>query len=292
MFNLVQSLMGAGAPPTCFHCGEVGHMARECPKKNEPGISPRPSFKGGNKRAPGRDARAPGRDPKSPAKSWRFTAPGTGESSTKTHQGKQFRWCAKCKRWSTTHDTATHTGAKGKSPTPAPQANLCLVPDVPDPSAWLFMFEFPHLSDILRLLLKPFLTYLLPLLAVGFLVFGFLFRPHTKPRWLRRAELKAYRRATKPRRRFIRVFRKPPTLPLQKRTREAESFHADVLNILRGIASNRPAHHGRPSPVTGRRPDPSHYGRTSSPGPGHHPALSHYGRKLPGPGHHPAPSHY
>ena len=52
-------------------------------------------------------------------------------------QNRKFEWCAHCKRWSTTHNTSTHTGrgqgGSGKT-NPEAQANLSLVPD---PSFWM-----------------------------------------------------------------------------------------------------------------------------------------------------------
>ena len=53
---------------------------------------------------------------------------------------KTFNWCEKCRRWTVTHTTATHTGSErrpGSSP-PAPSANLSML--TPDPSVWLFDF--------------------------------------------------------------------------------------------------------------------------------------------------------
>ena len=52
-------------------------------------------------------------------------APKEGEAQTKTVDGKLWRWCAKCGRWSTTHGTAEH-----RDP---PKSNLALARD---PSAW------------------------------------------------------------------------------------------------------------------------------------------------------------
>ena len=40
--------------------------------------------------------------------------PRAGEPGTKTVRDKTFSWCAKCKRWKTTHDTATHIHHKRK----------------------------------------------------------------------------------------------------------------------------------------------------------------------------------
>ena len=49
---------------------------------------------------------------------------------------------------------------------------------------------------------------------------------------VRRAELKSYRRATKPRRRFIRVHHKAPTLHEQALFRRLDIMHFNVLRFL------------------------------------------------------------
>ena len=55
--------------------------------------------------------------------------------------GVTFQWCNKCTRWSTTHNTGTHTGKiKSATPSGGHEANLGLVPDpslFQDPSSFL-----------------------------------------------------------------------------------------------------------------------------------------------------------
>ena len=49
-------------------------------------------------------------------------------------KGRKFQWCSKCNRWSTTHNSSTHTGKANGKNNPDAQANYSLVPD---PSMWL-----------------------------------------------------------------------------------------------------------------------------------------------------------
>jgi transposase InsO family protein len=67
---------------------------------------------------------------------WKQVPPPDGTPNTKSVNGKTFKWCAKCGRWTTSHDTVSHAG-----PTRVAEANLGLVEnetawDVRDPSAW------------------------------------------------------------------------------------------------------------------------------------------------------------
>ncbi|MGH7954609.1 MAG: hypothetical protein ACREOZ_01475, partial [Gloeomargaritales cyanobacterium] len=74
----------------CFNCGGP-HDASACPKK-------------GNKEKAG------GLPPKGNAnkKSWRKTQPKAGSTTQKTVDGLSYKWCAKCRRWTTTHSTEEH----------------------------------------------------------------------------------------------------------------------------------------------------------------------------------------
>ena len=146
----------------CHNCGEEGHWANNCPKKKSTsGPTPTCSKPQGQKPSGKTDPR------------WRSVPPKEGESQTKVVDGITFKWCAKCRRWSTTHATATHTSTKRNAnkgprgnrlsaalPCPSPtssasaQANLFLVLD---PSAWLVSLESPTLFPFLRGLAALFL---------------------------------------------------------------------------------------------------------------------------------------
>ena len=67
----------------CLKCGEKGHYANRCPQSSE-------------------------NDSKTPARSWKLISPKKGEARTIKMKENMFHWCAKCKRWTTTHNTVTH----------------------------------------------------------------------------------------------------------------------------------------------------------------------------------------
>jgi hypothetical protein len=59
--------------------------------------------------------------------SWRTVLPLPGTVTSKKVKDKASNWCDKCRRWTTTHTTATHTGQRRNdtsASTPAAQANL------------------------------------------------------------------------------------------------------------------------------------------------------------------------
>ena len=104
----------------CFNCGDPDHQIKDCPK-------PRPT-----------QEQAKAKRHSNMAK-WKLTAPKTNESKTKTVNGREFKWCAKCGNWTTTHDTGTHTGTgpqkgkKKKTYASAAETNLASW----EPSAWV-----------------------------------------------------------------------------------------------------------------------------------------------------------
>ena len=71
--------------------------------------------------------------------SWKHIPPSATDTHTKVVKGNKFHWCAKCGRWSTTHDTASHWGKE----TDDTNVHLSV-----DPSAWHFDFSFLSLVEV------------------------------------------------------------------------------------------------------------------------------------------------
>jgi hypothetical protein len=95
----------------CHNCNKPGHWSRECPSKKKEGGPP----------------------------NWKKVAPPTGTAATKSVGEQTFNWCAKCGRWTVTHDTLSHTGGVGKVDASKTEANLGEAgPGLvfQDPSAW------------------------------------------------------------------------------------------------------------------------------------------------------------
>jgi hypothetical protein len=125
---LMQSGFASGAKPgTCNHCKKPGHWKRECPElKNQQASGNTRGTNCGNSR--GSNQQAPAR------KGWRSTPRAPGDPAVKYSPGNPkplaFRWCAKCKRWTMTHDTDSHMGGKDKYGSgPSAQENMFLVTD-------------------------------------------------------------------------------------------------------------------------------------------------------------------
>jgi hypothetical protein len=104
VLNLIQSkpfTNGAGSAKkgVCHKCNKPGHWSRKCPEYNK---------------GKGRNGNNGNKRPKD-AKSWKSAPPPSGASQVKQANGNTFNWCASCKRWTTTHFTATYTagGKKG-----------------------------------------------------------------------------------------------------------------------------------------------------------------------------------
>ena len=102
-YNLTQnsSTTSTNSTSTCHKCGKPGHWARNCPTNighhKSTATAHQASSTPGTKMTP-----------------WTRIPPAPGQSETKTMHGKNFHWCAKCKRWTTSHGTAQH---RTKEPT-------------------------------------------------------------------------------------------------------------------------------------------------------------------------------
>ena len=120
-----------------------------------------------------------GNDKSKGFKSWRSTPPAAGDPQTKPANGKNFMWCATCKRWTTTHSTATHTGGKKASDGSNGGAAVNNVSLVYDPSVWTTEATVaPSVTDVLYALctmatrmsplLMVLLTYVMAISSVPF----------------------------------------------------------------------------------------------------------------------------
>ena len=216
---LIQQASGSSSQKgACLNCGKQGHWRAQCPELK----SGKPS---GNHNTSGKSSGRPGRPPRrSQGSSWRTTPPAEGESSTKTVNNKVFKWCAKCNRWSTTHDTSTHVSKQaGAVPIAANYS-------VPDPVLWQVSFGWSTLWSDIQELITPYLALaFVSWLIVGFLTFGTIFfgplvwlvlgamtlylyflngRPPPPPelprdRQTRRRFLRFVKKKSRPRRRFL-----------------------------------------------------------------------------------------
>jgi hypothetical protein len=144
---------GASSAETdhCHKCGKPGRWSREYPNvdatngnDNGGGSGGHPARSGNGGRLSGdRASRAPTSNRNRSAPSvgnptlWKTVAPQTGAPITKQHNNRTFNWCLKCKRWTTTHVTATHTGGKAANtnavPDNHPSVNFSLIQN---PSVW------------------------------------------------------------------------------------------------------------------------------------------------------------
>lgn len=92
MFEAQLSLMAKqgqfGGTRTCYNCGADDHFAKDCPKP------PKSNGNGGR------------------SKGWKKIAPIVFKDLVKTAEGQKWTFCAHCNRYTPSHDTATHSGAK------------------------------------------------------------------------------------------------------------------------------------------------------------------------------------
>jgi hypothetical protein len=133
VLTLIQSQASRTENPTkngnCYMCGKPGHWANKCPElanlSRKSGSSSSSVYR---------------QDRTNKHKSWRTIPPPPGTGNSKKVKDKTFNWCEKCRRWTATHTTATHTGGERcpPAPGPAPRANLSML--MPDPSVWALNF--------------------------------------------------------------------------------------------------------------------------------------------------------
>ena len=109
----------------CHICGKLGHWAPNCPQKRKTSES-----KGDSKNSKTTGTEGNG----SKEKSWKKSRPGPGEPESKMVNKKEFFWCEKCKRWTTTHSTDTHRGSSKE--TVSTDINVATYMNM-DPSVWL-----------------------------------------------------------------------------------------------------------------------------------------------------------
>eukprot|EP00978_Attheya_sp_CCMP212_P031573 scaffold119933_cov29-Attheya_sp.AAC.2 len=153
--NINENSSKFGKQGLCHNCNKPGHWARECPSKKNGSFRSRPVNRSNRGRGFDHNRSNSNQNTSSASNSWRRTKPADGEPQEITRNGKTFHWCDHCKRFSTTHGTATHTGGKPEDP----QAN-CLFAD---PSAWHVtispaepQIDFPSLLLVLVVVLSSF----------------------------------------------------------------------------------------------------------------------------------------
>ena len=119
------SKKGKGA---CYNCGDPDHYSRDCTKKRS-----------------GNSSKDNGQQHSKKEHSWKTTAPKDSEAKKKTVNGRDFEWCGKCRRWSTTHNTSTHTGKRSTATedTTTEVAHLSF-----DPSVWFIQVDQPTTSTL------------------------------------------------------------------------------------------------------------------------------------------------
>ena len=107
----------------CHICGKLGHWAPDCPQKKQ-GSNAKNSNQGKATASTGKGSQ-----------SWRRTRPEDGQPESKMHNGKEYFWCEKCKRWTASHGTSTHRGSRRNKEDSTSDVNLAANLTL-DPSVW------------------------------------------------------------------------------------------------------------------------------------------------------------
>ena len=151
----------------CAICGKLGHWAKDCKMKNYKNT---PHLKANNANFQVRNKGA---------SNWKYVPPTPGQNPTIRHMGANFQWCAKCRRWTKTHNTETHghlTGAALPNPNQDQttiRASILRDMENPDftPAAWNIRLKpLPKMEKTFKLE-NEFQKYTLPLAG---LIFGLL----------------------------------------------------------------------------------------------------------------------
>ena len=110
----------ASADRPCNLCGSANHWASACPQRGrQQGTSggggrgrSGPGGHSGGRGSSGRGGRggslSGGRGRGTTPFNWKKVAPKAGDPQTKSADGQTYHWCAKCARWTASHDTAAH----------------------------------------------------------------------------------------------------------------------------------------------------------------------------------------
>jgi len=152
---LIQNALGGKRDKSndkCNNCGELGHWSQDCRKKSQGRHPNSRNGKGRGIQRTNKHQKGRGHGTGRFSAADKFQAPKPGEPYSKTLGGRKVEWCSKCDppRWSTTHNTSTHTGKPSSSgPSNTGQANFVmhsawnatLNPVVPQQSCWSLLLQ-------------------------------------------------------------------------------------------------------------------------------------------------------
>ena len=158
----------------CYNCGKTGHYANKCPepKRDRSQVTSRQ----GHRRSGGKQGTM--------RQGWRTLAPKAGEKQSKMVDRKEYHWCAKCRKWQTSHGTATHRGSTRPKSSATAVANLAANFNLGlDPSAWLVTTPDAFVTAPETAVTAPIAPYMSGgslgsgLLACFYLIFVWYFLP-------------------------------------------------------------------------------------------------------------------